>query len=99
MGLALQEFVDKDEKQAICEIVKLQLRDTQKTLSTRNVRDEDIVKEIIKETERSRAEEPSQEEQERTRQVALTYFLDSGLIYPLYHKTGKPTGKDYSAPS
>lgn len=69
MGFALQEFVEKDEKEAIGEIVKLQLRDTQKVLSTRKIRDEDIVKEVIKQTERSRAEEPSQEEQTRTRKV------------------------------
>lgn len=70
MGLALQEFVDKDEKEAIGEIVKLQLRDTQKALSLKNLRDEnDIVQEVIKETERSRAEEPSQEEEATTRKV------------------------------
>ena len=69
MSLALKEFVDKDEKEAIAEIVKLQLRDTQKVLTTRNVRDEDIVQEVINETERSRVEEVSQEEQEKTRQV------------------------------
>ncbi len=75
MGLALQEFVDKDEKEAIGEIVKLQIRDTQKTLSTKNIRDEDIVQEVIKETERSRAEEPSQEEEARTRKVSTENFL------------------------
>ena len=75
MALALQEFVDKDEKEAIGEIVKLQLRDTQKTLSTKKLRDEDIVKEVIKETERSRAEEPSQEEEARTRKVPPIYSL------------------------
>ena len=75
MGLALQEFVDKDEKEAIGEIVKLQIRDTQKTLSTKNIRDEDIVQEVIKETERSRAEEPSQEEEARTRKVSPDNFL------------------------
>ena len=75
MGLALQEFVDKDEKDAIGEIVKLQLRDTQKTMSTKKVRDEDIVNEVIKETERNRAEEPSQEELARTRKVLTQCLL------------------------
>ena len=71
MGLALQQFVDKDEKDAIGEIVKLQLHHTQETLSKKNIRDEDIEKEVVKETERSRAEEPSQEENERRRKVSL----------------------------
>ena len=88
MGLALQEFVDKDEKDAIGEIVKLQLRDTQKTLSTKNIRDEDIVKEVIKETERSRAEEPSQEEEARTRKVCCLINCKNWLLYSDYSHTG-----------
>ena len=71
MGLALKEFVDKDEKDALVEIVKLQLRDTQKVLSTRNIRDEDIVQEVINETERSRVEQLSPEEVAKTRKVAI----------------------------
>jgi double-strand break repair protein MRE11 len=69
MGLALQEFLDKDEREAIKEIVKLQLHDTQKALSTKNLRGKDIVQEVVKETERSRTEELSQEEEARTRKV------------------------------
>lgn len=75
MALALEEFVDKDENDALGEMVKLQLRDTQKTMSTKKFRDEDLVNVVIKETERSRAEEPSQEEIARTRKVLTEYLL------------------------
>lgn len=83
MGLALKEFVDKDEKEAIGEIVKLQLRDTQKILSEKKFRDEDIISEVVKETERSRAEQPSQEEEARTRKVCLHHVLLHSPAHPL----------------
>ena len=69
LGLALKEFVEKDENDAIAEMVNLQIDDTRKAISTKNFRDEDIVSEVVKETERSRTEEPTKEEVARTKKV------------------------------
>lgn len=46
MSQAMQEFVDKDEKDAISSLVKWQLDTAQKYLIQRNIRDDNIQDEI-----------------------------------------------------
>ena len=69
LSKALNEFVLKDEKDAIPELVKYQLRKTQTELKRRNLEEEKIDAEIsiIKENEENMDEDQENEEIEKVK--------------------------------
>ncbi|XP_029458214.1 double-strand break repair protein MRE11 isoform X2 [Rhinatrema bivittatum] len=66
MGEAVQEFVDKEEKDAIEELVKFQLEKTQRFLKERRIEEEKIDEEVrrFRETRRTNATEEDEEVRE-----------------------------------
>ncbi|NXX74900.1 MRE11 protein, partial [Urocolius indicus] len=71
MGEAVQEFVDKEEKEAIEELVKFQLEKTQRFLKERRTDgEEDKIDEEVRKFRESRKKN-TQEEDEEFREVTL----------------------------
>nr|KAG5702768.1 hypothetical protein BaRGS_003642 [Batillaria attramentaria] len=65
MGEAVKEFVDKEEREAISELVKYQLQKTQNHLRTRNATEDAIDKEVFRyKDERKKKKEEDEEVQE-----------------------------------
>ena len=71
MAQAMQEFVDKDEKDAISSLVKWQLDTAQKYLKQRNIREDDIQNEIERHVgmRKQREEAHNEEDAEQVRKV------------------------------
>ena len=63
MGKALREFVDKDENDAISELVKWQLRGVQDELFKNNVK-EDNLKEMINKIQETSVPDDEEEDEE-----------------------------------
>ena len=57
--MALKEFVDKEEKEAIADLVKYQLTTAQDQLRQRSLREDDIMKEVKKMAEERKQLETS----------------------------------------
>ncbi|KAM3935287.1 double-strand break repair protein MRE11 [Leptodactylus fuscus] len=65
MGEAVQEFVDKEEKDAIEELVKFQLEKTQRFLKERNIDDEEgQIDEEVRQFRQTRRENTNEEDEE-----------------------------------
>ncbi|XP_069828080.1 double-strand break repair protein MRE11 [Dendropsophus ebraccatus] len=65
MGEAVQEFVDKEEKDAIEELVKFQLEKTQRFLKERNIdAEEEKIDEEVKKFRQTRRENTNEEDEE-----------------------------------
>lgn len=65
MGEAVQEFVDKEEKDAIEELVKFQLEKTQRFLKERNIdAEEELIDEEVRKFRETRRENTNEEDEE-----------------------------------
>ena len=72
MGKALREFVDKDEKDAIPELVKWELGKVQDELFKRNAKEENIKDLVVNVKEKKENEVNDEEEDEEIEKVS--YF-------------------------
>ncbi|KAL5018607.1 hypothetical protein ScPMuIL_004329 [Solemya velum] len=79
MGEAVQEFVDKEEKEAISELVKYQLQKTQNYLKHRNAKEEDVDKEVMRyKEERKKKTGEEDEEVEEAMKRAREHRVETG---------------------
>ncbi|NWV43184.1 MRE11 protein, partial [Grantiella picta] len=87
MGEAVQEFVDKEEKDAIEELVKFQLEKTQRFLKERRTdAEEEKIDEEVRKFRESRKKNTEEEDKEVREVIPLNFEhrLKRGMVTSVY---------------
>ncbi|NWI36140.1 MRE11 protein, partial [Picathartes gymnocephalus] len=88
MGEAVQEFVDKEEKDAIEELVKFQLEKTQRFLKERRTdAEEEKIDEEVRKFRESRKKNTEEEDKEVREVIPLNFEqrLKNGVVTSAYN--------------